>query len=82
MRQITAAHITMQIITPTLKKHDQIGVDEHAQVPNRTNRVHKLAAYGQRKRWQLVLTSNGCNPQHLCLVAVEQELVRSHPAGD
>jgi hypothetical protein len=65
-----------------MRAHDQIGVDEHAQVPNRTNRVHKMAANGQRRRWQLLLKTNGCNPQHLCLVGVQLEPVRLHLAGD
>jgi hypothetical protein len=65
-----------------VRAHNQIGVDEHALGSEPNELGAQAAANGQQRRWHLVLTSNGCNPQHLCLVAVELEPVRSYPAGD
>jgi len=51
-----------------MRPHRQVAVDVDAEVASRLDRSDGAAVDQQRRRWQLMLSSDDRTPQELCLV--------------
>ena len=68
--------------SPNMGSRSEVIVDEHSQVSNSVDRTNKCAHNRERKTGKLSQLMHGRAPHHLCLVGIELEAIRTHPAGD
>ena len=59
--------------------HADVTVQIYSEVSNRSRRNNDVDADTQTGLWNLMLTSNGCTPEHFRLGCVELKTIRLHP---
>ena len=62
-----------------MSPHADVTVQIYSEVSDRSRRNNDVDADTQTGLWNLMLTSNGCTPEHFRLGCVELKTIRLHP---